>query len=76
MKLNFIVGGGSATDSQLEMYKKTVPLQRMGQRYEMANAVVFLASSVGSYITGTTLVADGGDWLSAPNSMSYLKSKL
>ena len=55
-----------------------IPLQRMGRRYEMANAVVFLASSGGSYITGTTLVADGGNWLSAPNNLvdAKLKGKL
>ena len=38
----------------------TVPLRRQGEPEEMAAAVAFLASSDASYITGQTLVVDGG----------------
>lgn len=38
------------------------PLGRLGQPNEMANAVLFLASSASSFTTGTCLRADGG-WL-------------
>jgi len=38
----------------------TVPLQRMGQPDEIANAIVFLASDKASFTTGQVLWVDGG----------------
>lgn len=38
----------------------TIPLGRYGQPEEYADAVIFLASTQASYITGTTLRVDGG----------------
>jgi NAD(P)-dependent dehydrogenase (short-subunit alcohol dehydrogenase family) len=38
----------------------TVPMGRMGQAAEVAQAVVFLCSDAASYITGQPLVIDGG----------------
>lgn len=37
-----------------------VPMGRFGEAKEMANAVLFLASSESSFITGTDFVVDGG----------------
>jgi NAD(P)-dependent dehydrogenase (short-subunit alcohol dehydrogenase family) len=37
-----------------------VPLQRQGTAWEIAYATVFLLSGESSYITGQTLVVDGG----------------
>jgi meso-butanediol dehydrogenase/(S,S)-butanediol dehydrogenase/diacetyl reductase len=39
---------------------RRIPMQRWGQAREHAAAIWFLASPEASYITGTTLVADGG----------------
>jgi len=41
-------------------YAKMVPAQRMGTGEDIANAVLFLASDEASFVTGTSLVVDGG----------------
>ncbi len=40
--------------------KQSIPLGRYGKPEEFAKAVVFLASDANAYITGTTLLVDGG----------------
>lgn len=40
-----------------------VPLGRFGDVNDVANLAVYLASPAGNYITGATLVVDGGEWL-------------
>jgi 3-oxoacyl-[acyl-carrier protein] reductase len=37
-----------------------IPLQRMGETREVAEAIAFLCSSSSSYVVGQTLVVDGG----------------
>ena len=37
-----------------------IPLGRMGTPQDMAGAAIFLASSLGDYVTGQTLIIDGG----------------
>lgn len=38
-------------------------LGRLGSRREVADCVLFLASGAAAYVTGATLVVDGGGWL-------------
>ena len=46
--------------SSLAKAAKPYPLGRLGSCQDMSNAVLFLASTKSSYITGTSLVVDGG----------------
>ena len=41
----------------------SIPLGRLGSSRDVANAFLFLASDDASYITGTTIVVDGGQLL-------------
>ena len=47
-------------DGYIDSQLPRVPAGRVGDPDELAAAVVFLASPAASYITGTTLVVDGG----------------
>lgn len=44
----------------IERMAANVPMGRFGRPEEIAEAVLFLASDAASFITGTTIVADGG----------------
>ena len=43
-----------------EMLENEVPLKRFGTPEEVADAVTFLCSDRATFITGSTLVVDGG----------------
>jgi NAD(P)-dependent dehydrogenase (short-subunit alcohol dehydrogenase family) len=55
VRVNAIAPGFIATPA-----KARTPLGRFGDAEEVASAAVFLASSAASYVTGTTLLVDGG----------------
>ncbi len=48
--------------ARVEMFLNHIPLKRIGQPRDVANAVLFLVSAEADYITGTILYVDGG-WL-------------
>ena len=45
-------------------YEQATPLRRLGETDDVAGAVVFLSSPAGRFITGQTLVIDGGATIS------------
>ena len=63
IRFNTICPGG-VKDNQpsafVKKYEHKVPLKRMAVKEEIPMSVVFLASKASSYITGETLMVDGG----------------
>ncbi|HEY0970989.1 MAG TPA: 3-oxoacyl-[acyl-carrier-protein] reductase [Gemmatimonadales bacterium] len=64
---NVVAPGLIATDMTAAMpaeareaMSEQIPLERVGAPEDVANAVLFLASDLASYITGQVLVVDGG----------------
>lgn len=52
--------GVAEAGTKIDEFAARIPLQRMGKPEEIAGAVVFLASPDADYITGETIVVDGG----------------
>ncbi|ONI11570.1 hypothetical protein PRUPE_4G113900 [Prunus persica] len=53
----------------LSTLKEQTLVSKVGQKWDIAMAALYLASNAGKYINGTTLVVDGGDWLSKPSHL-------
>lgn len=48
--------------ADLDKVTETVPLGRLGNTQDIADATIYLFSPAASYVTGTTLVVDGAHW--------------
>jgi len=62
----------SETGANKEGYnqaRKLIPLQRFGHVNDVSNACLFLASPAASFMTGSFLLADGGQYLTSPNTV-------
>ena len=51
------------TQEIVDQKLKEIPLGRPGQPQEVANTVLFLASQLSSYITGTVIEVTGGRYM-------------
>lgn len=67
IRVNAVAPGVTNTDmivglpeEQLQPVIKTIPLGRIGEPSDIANAFLFLASDMASYVTGEILQVDGG----------------
>ena len=68
IRVNCVAAGAIATGG-LESYSEEArrelprsnPMQRFGETADVTDAVIYLASASGSFVTGETLVVDGGN---------------
>lgn len=63
VRVNTICPGGifdNQNPTFVKNYSKNTPLKKMGNPEDVASVVLFLASDAASYITGATIMVDGG----------------
>jgi 3-oxoacyl-[acyl-carrier protein] reductase len=53
-------GLGITLDEQLKRFSETIPVRRMGRPNEIGDLCAYLCSSQAGYLTGQTIVVDGG----------------
>ena len=58
--LEFLEASGSASKAILQKITRRTPLRRLGEPEDVANAVLFLSSISANFITGQSLILDGG----------------
>eukprot|EP01095_Lingulamoeba_sp_RSL-Kostka_P008976 TRINITY_DN3060_c0_g1_i1.p1 TRINITY_DN3060_c0_g1~~TRINITY_DN3060_c0_g1_i1.p1 ORF type:complete len:295 (-),score=126.36 TRINITY_DN3060_c0_g1_i1:79-963(-) len=54
---------GADTSAIEQMAALKIPIKRIGQKIDIGYTTVFLCCDAGSFISGETLVVDGGEWL-------------
>lgn len=60
----------TGTEENKKLVESRVPLLRAGKGHEIGDASVFLSSSAATYVSGHTLIVDGGSWLWSPPNAS------
>jgi NAD(P)-dependent dehydrogenase (short-subunit alcohol dehydrogenase family) len=58
--LNSQSAGMGKREAVVDVYLNMIPIGRLAEAVEIANAAVFLGSDQSSYVTGADLMADGG----------------
>jgi len=80
IRINIVAPGAIDTDMNINLRTdvqerentlRKIPMGRIGKDEEVANVVEFLASNKASYITGSTVIVDGGMTLYPSFSLDY-----
>ncbi|XP_022092704.1 peroxisomal 2,4-dienoyl-CoA reductase-like isoform X2 [Acanthaster planci] len=70
------LGGGFLGKEGLDKLAQNLPLQRVGTKCDIADCAVFLASPAASYISGHTVVVDGGSWMTDDNNIEAMAKRV
>jgi 3-oxoacyl-[acyl-carrier protein] reductase len=62
-----VIATPAASAAQAGIETDWIPMGRLGEPREVADAAVFLASPLSSYVTGQSLVIDGGVTVRGPS---------
>ena len=55
-----LMSQGAVSDEQMSALASHIPMKRLGEPEEVAAGIAFLLSDAASYITGSSLIIDGG----------------
>jgi NAD(P)-dependent dehydrogenase (short-subunit alcohol dehydrogenase family) len=66
---------GSGTHESIQAYKDRFPLRDVNRPEDIANAAIFLASSMSRTITGTTIDVDAGEQVVNQDWEGYIKKR-
>jgi 3-oxoacyl-[acyl-carrier protein] reductase len=51
---------GTTLDEQFKLFSELIPVRRMGKPNEIGDLCAYLCSSQAGYLTGQTIIVDGG----------------
>ena len=60
------LGPAGESNAAEKMILQTIPIGRMGYKSDIAYCCLYLSSEAATFITGDTLIVDGGNWLWKP----------
>jgi NAD(P)-dependent dehydrogenase (short-subunit alcohol dehydrogenase family) len=55
-----ILDGSSIDEEQLKIEAQKYPMKRFGESVEVAYGIIYLLSNASSFVTGSSIVIDGG----------------
>lgn len=71
----FQARGSTQSTEAIEGAAHRRPIRRTGLPEEIANTILFLASDESSYMSGSTLIVNGGSWTGAFRESSLWKTR-
>ncbi len=58
-----LVSNGTISEEELDIYRNNYPLKRFGKPEEVAWAIIYLLSDASKWMTGSSIIIDGGEIL-------------
>lgn len=58
-----LVSNGTISEDELDIYRNNYPLKRFGKPEEVAWAIIYLLSDASKWMTGSSIIIDGGEIL-------------